>query len=104
MEPTSERNTDHGGLLVVFRHRRRGDLHGQSDGRAGCAEDGLPRAESARTGGAIDLQVRHDGRHGHLHTHRGTTVGVDVAVSTKVPVHIIIFEMLSRFSCLFHTK
>ena len=90
MEPTPKCDTDHGGLLVVLRHRSRGDVHGQSDGRARCAEDGLPRAESAGTGGAVDLQVRHHGRGGDLHSHRGTTVVVDVALSTKLPVHIII--------------
>ena len=71
---------------MVFRHRSRGDVHGQSDGRARCAEDGLPRAESAGTGGSVDLQVRHHGRDGDLQSHGGTTVVVDFVLSSSCAV------------------
>ena len=71
---------------MVFRHRRRGDVHGQSDGGARCAEDGVPRAESARTGGPVDLHVRHHGWGGHLHSHGGTTVVVDFVLCSSCAV------------------
>ena len=71
---------------MVFRHRRRGDVHGQSDGGARCAEDGVPRAESARTGGPVDLQVRRHSRDCDLHSHRGTTVGVDFVLCSSCAV------------------
>ena len=71
---------------MVLRHRRRGDLYGQFDRRARCAEDSLPRAESAGPGGAVDLQVRHNIRGGHLHCYLGTTVVGDFVLSSSCAV------------------